>query len=153
MDLDATTGLQNSATRSDGALTREWIRIAQVTDGLSNTVFVAEDAGRDERMQPGHVYVDPVDGQKRRVWRWAEPDNAIGISKGVNNNASPQGGPAICPWTTNNCGPFEEIFSFHTGGAHALLGDGSVRFLSESIAAVTLRAVITRSGSEVVTDF
>ncbi len=153
VDLDPATGLGDRNLRVEGSLTSSWTRIADVTDGLSNSIFIVEDSGRDERMQPGHVYIDPVDGQLRRFWRWAEPDNAIGVSKGVNNNKSPQNGPASCPWSTNNCGPFEEIFSFHTGGANVLLGDGSVRFLNESLDMTLLRALVTRSGGEVVGEF
>ena len=111
------------------------------------------DIGRDERMAPSHIYVDPQDGAVRRIWRWAEPDNGIGISKPINNNKTPRGGPATCPWTTNNCGLCEEIFSFHSGGAFVLLGDGSVRFLSDNLNLITLRALITADGSEVPGDF
>lgn len=153
VDLDPMTGRGNSALRRDGALTSAWTRIADVADGLSNTIFVAEDSGRDERMQPGHVYTDALDGKRRRIWRWAEPDNAIGVSKQINNNRIPFGGPPTCPWTTNNCGPFEEIFSFHPAGAQVLMGDGSVQFLSESLELVTLRALVTRSGAESVLPF
>jgi prepilin-type N-terminal cleavage/methylation domain-containing protein/prepilin-type processing-associated H-X9-DG protein len=148
VDIDPVTGLQNKATRAEGALVKGGSRMSEVTDGLSNTVFVGEDNGRDERMWPNHVYIDPVDGQKRRVWRWADPDCAYGISKIVNNNRTPRGGPPTCPWDTNNCGPFEEIFSFHPGGANVLLGDGSCRFLSENLAVAPLRAIITRGGGE-----
>lgn len=153
VDLDPATGTGNSSLRREGGLTRSWTRMSDITDGLSSTIFLVEDSGRDERMQPGHVYTDPVDGQLRRFWRWAEPDNAIGISKGVNNNKSPRGGPSTCPWTVNNCGPFEEIFSFHAGGAHVLLGDGAVRFLNESLDLTVLRALATRSEGEVVAEF
>ena len=154
VDIDAARGLRNKHQRAAGALTREYSQHRDVSDGLSNTVFVAEDAGRDERMLPGHVYTDPVDGQLRRFWRWAEPDNAIGVSKGINNNKAPLGGPADCRWTTtNNCGPFEEVFSFHTGGAQVLLGDASVRFLSESTDLTLFRAMLTPAGGEVVADF
>ncbi len=153
VDLDPSTGNGNRNLRKEGALTRDWTRMSDVTDGLSSTLFVVEDSGRDERMQPGHVYTDPVDGQRRRFWRWAEPDNALGISKGINNNKAPQGGPAACLWTVNNCGPFEEIFSFHTGGAQVLFGDGSARFLSESLDLTVLRALATRSEGEVISEF
>ncbi len=150
VDLDPITGLQNKALRAEGALVRGGSRFADITDGTSNTILFGEDIGRDERMQPNHVYLDPLDGQKRRFWRWAEADNAFGVSKKINNNASPKGGPAICPWNVNNCGPFEEIFSQHPGGAHVGLADGSVQFLSESLNPATLRAYVTRSGGEVV---
>ena len=150
VDLDPITGLQNKALRAEGALVKGGSRFADITDGTSNTILFGEDIGRDERMQVNHVYLDPLDGQKRRFWRWAEADNAFGVSKKINNNASPQGGPANCPWNVNNCGPFEEIFSQHPGGAHVSLADGSVQFLSESLAPATIRALVTRSGSEVV---
>ncbi len=153
VDLDPSTGIGNRNLRKEGALTRDWTRMSDVTDGLSSTLFVVEDSGRDERMQPGHVYTDPVDGQRRRFWRWAEPDNALGISKGINNNKAPQGGPAACLWTVNNCGPFEEIFSFHTGGAQVLFGDGSARFLSESLDLTVLRGLATRNEGEVISEF
>jgi prepilin-type N-terminal cleavage/methylation domain-containing protein/prepilin-type processing-associated H-X9-DG protein len=153
-DIDPSTGLRNKALRVDGALTHKWNRMRDILDGTSNTFFVVEDSGRDERMQPGNVYIDPVDGQKRRDWRWAEPDTAgIGISKVINNNKTPLGGPPSCPWTENNCGVFEEIFSFHPGGAQVLLGDGSVRFVSENLNTALLRALVTPRGGEVVGEF
>ena len=43
--------------------------------------------------------------------------------------------------------------SNHPGGANALLGDGSVRFVSETIDLLTWRAVGTCSGGEVVGAF
>ena len=153
IDIDPATGLQNKATRAEGGLVKGGGRMAEITDGLSNTVFVGEDNGRDERMQANHVYIDPIDGQKRRIWRWADPDCAYGISKPVNNNKTPRGGPTACPWDVNNCGPFEEIFSFHPAGANVLLGDGSCRFVSENLAVAPLRALITRSGGESIVDF
>jgi len=80
--------------------------------------------------------------------RWADPDNGSGVSgppnqvagvpvKLINQNATPKGGPADCPWTTNNCGPNDEPFSFHSGGVQAVLGDGSVKFISENIDTAT----------------
>ena len=153
VDIDPATGLQNKPLRAEGGLVKGGGRMAEVTDGLSNTVFVGEDNGRDERMQPNHVYLDPVDGQKRRIWRWAEPDCAYGISKVINNNRTPRGGPVACTWDMNNCGPFEEIFSFHAGGANVLMGDGSSRFVNENLAVAPLRAIITRSGGEADGDY
>ena len=50
-----------------------------------------------------------------------------------NGNLNNNGGPATCKWSTNNCGPNDEPFSFHVGGCHALMGDGAVRFISENI--------------------
>jgi prepilin-type processing-associated H-X9-DG protein/prepilin-type N-terminal cleavage/methylation domain-containing protein len=42
--------------------------------------------------------------------------------------------------------------SGHGGGANAVFADGSVRFLSDSLALSTLRALSTRAGGEVITE-
>jgi prepilin-type processing-associated H-X9-DG protein len=85
----------------------------------------------------------------RTHWRWAEPDNNTGCSKPVNNNANPMGGPPTCPWNYHDCGPNNEMFSFHTGGAHAVFADGHVAFVKESISLRVLYSMGTRSGGEV----
>lgn len=41
----------------------------------------------------------------------------------------------------------------HTGGVHALLADGTVRFLNASMSAETRRALISIDGNEPVTDY
>jgi prepilin-type N-terminal cleavage/methylation domain-containing protein/prepilin-type processing-associated H-X9-DG protein len=43
--------------------------------------------------------------------------------------------------------------SYHTGGVNALLMDGSVQFVRDSVTQATWRALGTRAGGEVVTDF
>jgi prepilin-type N-terminal cleavage/methylation domain-containing protein/prepilin-type processing-associated H-X9-DG protein len=43
--------------------------------------------------------------------------------------------------------------SYHTGGAHVLFGDGTVRLLSDSMDAALHRAVHSANGGEVVGDF
>jgi prepilin-type N-terminal cleavage/methylation domain-containing protein len=149
VDLDPMTGLRNNLSRADGALNGFWSRIGEISDGLSNTLMFGEDVGRNEAMHANHVYVDPIDGQKRRIWRWADPDSAIGISKTINNNRVPSGGPPSCRWTENNCGPCEELFSEHPGGVEIGIADGSVRFVSEAMDFRTLRSLVTRSGGEV----
>jgi prepilin-type processing-associated H-X9-DG protein len=91
---------------------------------------------------------------KRAINRWAEPDQGNGVSGPptsgvhldhgryglqpvVNNSKTPWGGPIdgdlYCPWSINNCGPNDEIFSYHPGGALAVFCDGHVAFLSENI--------------------
>ena len=49
----------------------------------------------------------------------------------------------ICNGTrTINCNNGNEVFSFHSGGANFLFGDGSVHFFSERIAPTTFGAVL-----------
>ncbi len=147
----------------------QWPTLAGVTDGTSNTIAIVEDAGRLDVSQTygnstGSIskYNDPActlgfgvgcaPGNKRSVLRWADPDAAgSGVSGApnvkayINQNKLPTGGSAAtCLWSANNCGPNDEPFSFHTGGVEVVLADGSVHFLSESIDAISFRAVLTR---------
>lgn len=129
-------------------------KIASITDGTSNTVAIAEDAGRLDVDSGGFMLVKPEnmdDGTvaNRRSWAWADPDNAFNVDMLVNNNASPRGGPADCPWSVVNCGPNEETFSFHPAGANVNFCDGSVHFLVANIDAVTFTAIMSKDGGEV----
>jgi len=103
------------------------------------------------------VGVDCPNLNLRSLGRWADPDatgsgisgaktNDAGTSFGyINQNMTPVGGPAWCPWSTTNCGLADEPSSFHTGGVVCSLADGSVRFLSNSVDFVSFRAIISRS--------
>lgn len=125
--------------------------VGVIKDGLSNCLAYYEDVGRNETWAASR-YLDPVTGVSRASWRWSEPDNASGISKVVNNNKAPFGGPATCPWTNHDCGPNNEIFSFHGGGANALFMDGHVIFLREELSPAVLRALATRAGGAAEAD-
>lgn len=140
------------------------------TDGLSNTIMFMEDAGRayttvgtfgsgssrnSPLTAPAHTAVgDGIASKARRVYAWADPDafgngfsgpskqtGGAGIAK-INNNPTPVGGPTTCSWKVNNCGPNDEPFSFHTGGVTGAMGDGSVRFIRDSVDAVVLKYAI-----------
>jgi prepilin-type N-terminal cleavage/methylation domain-containing protein/prepilin-type processing-associated H-X9-DG protein len=130
-------------------------KITDCVDGTSNSIMFFEDTGRNESMWgpvagfTPNSYLDPIDGQGRRHWRWAEPDNSSGCSKPMNNNNNPMGGPATCPWIYHDCGPNNEWFSFHPGGSHALFGDGHVSFVSDNIPLRTVYSMGTRSNREV----
>jgi prepilin-type N-terminal cleavage/methylation domain-containing protein/prepilin-type processing-associated H-X9-DG protein len=168
-DIDPVTGLRNKATRDNGALHVDPLhalagtKIATIRDGTSNTIAIAEDTGRDERYVA--AYIDPYDGQLRRFWRWAEPDNAFGVSgfqsgsydagTAINNTQYPPGGSAsTCLWApTNNCGNNDEIFSFHTGGAQAVFCDGHVGFLKETMDRRVVRMLVTPNGGETIPDY
>ena len=148
--------------------------MAKITDGTSHTIAMTEDSPRNyETLFPyimgsadpiyasGNNADPPTPSGNRAVNRWAEPDNAAGISgpgnsvagnlKGVvNNNNFPPGGPADCPWKNSNCGPNGEIFSDHPSGAHVLLCDGSVQLLQAQVDPRVIRKLVTRSEGTVV---
>jgi prepilin-type N-terminal cleavage/methylation domain-containing protein/prepilin-type processing-associated H-X9-DG protein len=164
-DIDPDTGVRAPTVwRADGALALKPVAMALVSDGTSNTIAIAEDAGRNwEELEPftKSKYkdidnaVDKTPSGNRAINRWAEPDTGNGVSGPpnsklgdlkpvINNHATPDLGPTECPWSTNNCGPNDEIFSFHPGGANALFADGSTHYLSETISPQAMRFLVTR---------
>jgi len=116
-------------------------RLADVVDGLSNTMLIGERAGRPDLYRKGeppypYPYSDPNKGSDHHQAAWGISTHFLWI---VYWEAQPVN-------FTNSTG----IFSFHPGGANVALGDGSVRFLTESTAPAILKALATRAGSEVV---
>ena len=100
--------------------------------------------------------------------RWIDDDSGNGVggpptatwnggtssSNVINNNSVPKGGPpGVCPWTITNCGPNDEPFSLHTGGCHALLCDGSVKFMSENTDLQVVRRASDPQDGEPIGDF
>jgi hypothetical protein len=47
-----------------------------------------------------------------------------------------------------NCNNRDEHFSFHPGGGVHLFGDGSVRFIRDSMSTKVMAAMTTRQGGE-----
>jgi prepilin-type processing-associated H-X9-DG protein len=47
-------------------------------------------------------------------------------------------------------GHTDEFYSLHPGGANVLLGDGSVRFIKQSINQLTWQALSSRASAEVI---
>jgi prepilin-type N-terminal cleavage/methylation domain-containing protein/prepilin-type processing-associated H-X9-DG protein len=149
--------------------------IGSVTDGTSNTIMIGEDAARRENYITNPAYLDPATALgiaidqgsafgTRRFWRWAEQDNGFGVSGDpllnttttsfqiMNNNNSSAGsdGPNGCWKLVNNCGPNDEIFSFHTSGANIVFADGHVVFIPDSITPVVAATMVSRGGGEVI---
>ena len=145
-NIDPETGLPDSSAIVLGALGLKPNKMCKITDGASKTIIMAEDTGRHEEMDS--LYEDPIEGGVRKQWRWADPDNAFGVSWTVNFHRQPWGGPEECRWLTMNCGPNDEIFSFHPGGAHVAYCDGHVELLSNDTHHRVLRALVSRAGGD-----
>ena len=121
-------------------------KMADITDGTSNTIMMYEDCSLNEQMS-ALAYFDSVNQSASLLWRWANPDCASGVSKPVNNCKAGGFGPAFgtCDWTNHDVGPNSEIFSFHGNGANVVFADGHVVFLRESIGVDVLLALCSRS--------
>lgn len=116
--------------------------LLMVTDGLSNTILLAETAGHAEQYylstNSGTVFAAGSGG-----YGWADPDMNFKFKGVQSNGQGSNGGPCAI-----NCNNNSELYSFHTGGINATIGDGSVRFITKSIALSQLGALGTARGGE-----
>ena len=157
------------------------VRVADVRDGLSNTAAASESTlgGGPEGAsgpipgKPDEVYAylpggTPISDaacagatnwnvDRRRGFMWATGEIRCASYNHyyppnppqwdcVSNDYTP--GPGL--YTANG---FKAARSRHPGGVNLLLGDGSVRFVVNSIDLTTWRALATRSGGEVFGDY
>jgi prepilin-type N-terminal cleavage/methylation domain-containing protein/prepilin-type processing-associated H-X9-DG protein len=128
-------------SRQIGALVKDArTRMTDIKDGASNTILVAECAGRPDLYISGGVKGDPsIPGWKQGGW--ADEGAPFSID-GSNDDGSILGPCAL------NCSNNSEIYSFHRGGANVCFADGSVRFLTQGMNICTLAAISTRGGRE-----
>jgi prepilin-type N-terminal cleavage/methylation domain-containing protein/prepilin-type processing-associated H-X9-DG protein len=116
-------------------------KVTSITDGTSNTLMVVENGGRPLFYRQGPLFVSngPV---SQGGGAWADPFGVLVINGSYPNGSI--GGPCALNCTSDN-----EMFSFHIGGMNALMGDGSVRFISQSITLTQAAALISKAGGEV----
>lgn len=139
--------LINVSAPTPGGDTRG-LGIADIYDGTSNTILVAECAGRNQAWINGQLDNTTVTNGGRSV-SWANPGNKLDI-RGYDPGPPPtKGGPrAVC---AVNCVNANEVYSFHPGGAQVVMADGSVHLsLKAGTNLSLLRALITRAGGETV---
>jgi len=123
---------ENANSRFPPGYRNSRTRTADVTDGLSNTLFVAE------------VCLDEKRGTWGGIWAGANRKDQYGLWIGG------------CFWAIDE-GPFRlngpDKWSFgsnHPGGVGVLLGDGSVRFMRDSVDPRIPADMASRAGGEVV---
>jgi prepilin-type N-terminal cleavage/methylation domain-containing protein/prepilin-type processing-associated H-X9-DG protein len=119
------------------------INFGKITDGLSHTAMILERAGLPDQHFENGQKLEPHDPPQFRTW------GNVGL------------------WAISGCEQFNQIYhqtdkplvnfdnmvglySFHPGGAHVALADGSVQFLGDSVDTDLILAMVSRAGSEVV---
>jgi prepilin-type N-terminal cleavage/methylation domain-containing protein/prepilin-type processing-associated H-X9-DG protein len=133
-------GLVDRAADYRGVLTQNYLtRLADITDGSSQTILVTEDAGRPTLWRAGR----PVAGIYPKYPAWVGGTFTMGQGSSYDGATKP--GPCAI-----NCTNDQEVYSFHPGGANAVFADGSVHFLKASIDIRVFAALVTRAGGEVV---
>jgi prepilin-type N-terminal cleavage/methylation domain-containing protein/prepilin-type processing-associated H-X9-DG protein len=134
-------GLVDRAADYQGVLTRNSLtRLADITDGASQTLLVTESAGRPQLWRARR----PVPGIYAVGGTWA--GGTITLGQGSTPDGATKPGPCAI-----NCTNDREVYSFHPGGANAVYADGSVHFLKAGIDIRIFAALVTRAGGEVVT--
>ncbi|WP_397570362.1 DUF1559 domain-containing protein [Schlesneria sp. T3-172] len=118
--------------RSDGLFyLNSFVRFVDVTDGLSNTLMVGE---RLSRPGAGWLY----------TWTGV-------VSGGENPIVRILGDTDITP--NRDLIHIDEFASYHVGGAQFVLGDGSVRFISNSIDLRIYQGLASRASGEIIGEF
>jgi prepilin-type N-terminal cleavage/methylation domain-containing protein len=149
-------------------------KLRDCTDGLSNTIAYVESAGRPSVYRKGLKKIGALPADRVNGGGWCRPASDV-LAEAALADGSNLSGPGA--FTTGSVVPFNatngfnmngrsypdtayyktqgssQAYSFHTGGAHFLLGDGSVRFISENLSFGVWVSLLTRSGGEVVGEF
>jgi prepilin-type processing-associated H-X9-DG protein len=115
-------------------------RLTDIKDGTTNTILLAEDAGRPRRWLVGRPGAD----QAITGCGWCGFNNPLTIQGSTPDGEAHPGPCAI------NCSNDGELYSFHSGGANVVFADGSVHFLKAGMSIRALAALVTRAGGEVI---
>lgn len=134
--------------RRQGILSDDNIRVdvGSVTDGTSNTLLLYERSGRNDLYQRGKL----ITKNGTYGGGWADPGLYEDWVAGSSIDGSIHRGPCAIN-CANRSG--DGAYSFHVGGVHVLLADGSVRFLSESASQVVFANLGTHQGGRITPDF
>ena len=125
------------------------LTLGTISDGTSNTIMIGELAGTQDVYNARRQKISPLPGLPPPVNEsygagWANPYNGEHWLSGSpfdgNNPYFADRGPCLI-----NCSNYNGrgLYSFHTGGVNALMADGSVRFLRDSMSTKQLAFAIT----------
>ncbi len=135
-----------------GAMRRDRINpLAAILDGTSNTILVAEDAGRPTFY---NAFREVVQDAPFKEGGWADPNGAFSIDgSNPDGKHNPSTGMIIPGPCALNCSNDSEVYAFHPAGANVVFADGSVHFLRSNLDLCILAALVTSAGGETVPDY
>ncbi|MCI0463580.1 MAG: DUF1559 domain-containing protein [Gemmataceae bacterium] len=151
-DIGQRHGVLNARSAELPAVGGRRLSLMQITDGSSNTMVVTELAGRPNVYNRSRTQVPFPPLNMTEGAGWGDPFNGENWMSGSTFDGNPRApaGPCLINCTNVNG---RNLYSFHSGGVNILMGDGSVRFLSESTATRVVAFLITSQRGEVVPNF
>ena len=138
------------------------VKIRDITDGTTNTVVVGEVSGpyvngttRYDDLRPSYTNSWMMGTKYPMGDAWDEADNRgfNWVTIRYTLNASDLGTPGTSIGICNNSCPNNPLVSAHTGGNQMLFGDGSVRFLSDSLSTAVLTNLAMKADGNVLGEF
>jgi prepilin-type processing-associated H-X9-DG protein len=134
------------------------MRPRDITDGLSNTLLMLESAGHpvnyilNRRNDSPPAYFGWYGEWPDTVGMFVVPYTADGTTPAFIHPAA-GGGATARGSCIMNCNNNQAPYSFHSGGINMVLCDGSVRFLAETMEAVTFWGLCCRDDGTVLGEF
>jgi prepilin-type N-terminal cleavage/methylation domain-containing protein len=125
------------------------LRVADCTDGTSNTVMLGEHSASLSDKTWAAVFPYSVTCKKLNGAVTDDCDSGGALIAG-HSGPDPHDHPDVIIHQPNHPSRHpDQLFSEHSGGAYCLLGDGSVRFFSQFMDGFVWAGLCTRSGGEV----
>ena len=139
----------NQSLLADGPFFRNSAtRHSQITDGLSNTVFMGEHTPMlSEKTWVGIIPGAAVCPKPRFAFGGCDFAGNLVLS---HSGPDPMEVPTVIHPPNSRLAHVDQMYANHAGGAQVLLGDGSVRFIKETIHQPTWTAICNINGGEVV---
>jgi prepilin-type N-terminal cleavage/methylation domain-containing protein/prepilin-type processing-associated H-X9-DG protein len=121
----------------------EFRRVAKVLDGMSKTILLGECSGRPDIYDARRVKVGTNVASEGG---WADPQNEITL------HGFPQGSatPSVMNALNEGSGVGSELFSFHSGGCNFTFGDGTVRFIADTVDVDAFISMVTAADGDTV---
>ncbi|MBL8851209.1 MAG: DUF1559 domain-containing protein [Planctomycetaceae bacterium] len=136
------------------------VKIAQVSDGTSNTLIVGESSRPDSSQWSMGKRLGTLNDERLGLMgdAWNDWQHSVGhFMRGIRPGDYKDSVTGVqvradsnC---TINCNNKWNWYSFHVGGAHFVLADGSVRFISQNIDRLTMNRVYIMADGTPVGEF
>jgi prepilin-type N-terminal cleavage/methylation domain-containing protein/prepilin-type processing-associated H-X9-DG protein len=144
--------------------------LKDATDGLSNTILLAESAGRPfvfrgRKRADGTSSAEQFPARRVNAGGWVRPASDVSIDGSTATGATFRSSPTKVVNATNGesieSAPFPsgyygtdgggEVYAFHPAGANVAFGDGSVKLINSNITIRLFSSLVTRAGGETIT--